>query len=481
MMNENLDPQTDERLSAYLDDELTTDERAEFEAILAARSDYQEALARLQRTRKDFQGLPLQQLSETAHQQILGRIRDASQPVPETRFRGWRVRSLAIAATLAAGFLLAVTLFSRPQERQLAQAERAGANRRDRVTESAEATSDSLRAAPEAEAGEQLMSGRGAVSRMRASSGSAGELADLDTAEPAAESVVVDGRGRGATRSGFREGPGDEGAPDEGSADDARELPPSAITVTAAPTTSPPDTSLPDMPLPSSAIVAEAFSAAGQVMAGDMPEIILQANSRQGYEFLLASLAQAKLDAELPGDAPRQQGYFQTQAQVGRQQPMPAQVQVLEVTSTPSDIAQLVQSAQTQGAVLLNAVTVEQQLPELNQNQTWSQPPERAARARRQGGKEQKSLEAEEADRSSFQGVINNWVQVDTAAPQEESSDALAAVAVDEQRQVHQRQFQRRLNEATRWRIKILPHPESPAMSAPTAPGAPPTEPPPPG
>ncbi|MEM8678619.1 MAG: zf-HC2 domain-containing protein, partial [Planctomycetota bacterium] len=379
-MSEGHDPQTDERLSAYLDDELTEDERADFEALLASRPDYQEAVTQWQRMRESLRQLPAQQLGDTAHQELMRRLRKANPDAPSTTTieptgpsaarqgnRGWQTRALAVVATLAACLLIAFALNPLSNRRELAQHEEAAAGEeasdalmsasRAKEVTLEEGAEDRFRVAPTVEATDPTATARSVrETEMMVPESMFDASTALSTNEGLAPNEGVDAGSRVAA------------APDGASSRITSSSPFSASRITDS---------------------RETGWDAGDEARGrrsrlptmhntrePIPEIVLQANNRRVYDELLAALASA--DSETPGRDDQLQGYHEV-----RDQQLPgavqaaAVVQVLEVTGTTSDVAELVESAQNQGAVLLNAAVVEPQLPELGMRSQRKQEPKR--------------------------------------------------------------------------------------------------------
>ena len=127
-----LQPFDDERVSAYLDGELTGSELAEFEAMLQQRSDYAQAVEQLRTMRQGIQGLPQQRLPADFADRVLRRaeremlVGTASEP-SLTRPPAWsRQRWIAIGATVLAASLLVMFVARQTRApRQTAERERA--------------------------------------------------------------------------------------------------------------------------------------------------------------------------------------------------------------------------------------------------------------------------------------------------------------------------------------------------------------------
>ncbi len=155
-------PASDDRLSAYLDGELTAAESIEIEYLLKSRSDYREALHALRSLRESLRSLPRDSVtvgfaarvvdavasdkyaidpsrSATAHRAP----QDIRLPTRSPRFQTWLTRSVVGAAILAIAATLVLIVWNPrpPESPQIAQ--RASAKSTDKKNES-------FRAEPEA-------------------------------------------------------------------------------------------------------------------------------------------------------------------------------------------------------------------------------------------------------------------------------------------------------------------------------------------
>lgn len=118
----------EELVSAYLDGELSSDERAFVEQQLAQSDEYRQLYQQLQRQHEQLQSLPRHRLSADFSDKLVKRLEalKATQPAPATGAAGrktsrpsggrrftWNV-VLGIASTIAAGLLIAMVLRDRP-------------------------------------------------------------------------------------------------------------------------------------------------------------------------------------------------------------------------------------------------------------------------------------------------------------------------------------------------------------------------------
>jgi hypothetical protein len=117
-----IDPFDDERLSAYLDDELSRDEREQFEQFIKDRPDYRQAMDELQTMRSRLKALPTAALGNDFADRVLRKAETATligdrqtdkatqATVPADRSTWTRARILTIAGALAASLLALLIL-----------------------------------------------------------------------------------------------------------------------------------------------------------------------------------------------------------------------------------------------------------------------------------------------------------------------------------------------------------------------------------
>jgi hypothetical protein len=125
---------SDELISAFLDDELTADERARVERVLGESPEQRQTLEELRALRETMQSLPRHRLGSVFHQRVLRSLpngpairRTGTEPEPAKRpERGFR-RGLAWSLAAIAAALLMILVTRRPEPTPEQTAERPSA------------------------------------------------------------------------------------------------------------------------------------------------------------------------------------------------------------------------------------------------------------------------------------------------------------------------------------------------------------------
>jgi hypothetical protein len=115
---------SDDRISAYLDDELPADERAAVEAWLAERPEQRQLLAELASLRSDLQSLPQRSLGDDFSQRVVATAvarqagaHQAVAPASQARTRRRMNSALVAIPALAGAAIVAALLINRPWQK----------------------------------------------------------------------------------------------------------------------------------------------------------------------------------------------------------------------------------------------------------------------------------------------------------------------------------------------------------------------------